>query len=281
MKQFKPLIFLLAPFVVMWGCQENLPIGKNSGVGIPPNGRLMLNSEESVYNKYFNHNQGGLYFAHEGGSYRIKGFFDIVRKNRPSAEAPYNALYSEIGPAQIADVEMISRPERGYLYISGLDRKAEEEKIKSLFGNIITFRIGKEEAVARQEAAVHSMYIPHELQFENIVREEFTLPHVDGSNNAFTFQWNADAQNKNGVIVVVESHARTSTQTTDSTPKIIEVVDDIGSYSLPIHFMEVLPDSAKIRIDLYRGNIENLLIGEKEYSVYGFSQAGQYFIVNK
>jgi lipoprotein len=153
-----------------------------------------------------------------------------------------------------------------------------QENLKNVFGKNCDFVIGRKSATRSERApdTTVNMYVPQLI--------EITSPSVKTGEDLFplcyyedmVLNWNADKDNENGVMVVVEWMGTMvfGAQQPDIYMRCIDVIaEDSGTTVLKNELFEDIPDTALVYITLLRGNIENLLIDDYSYKLVAESHA--------
>ena len=162
--------------------------------------------------------------------------------------------------------------------------KSDDRDFKALFGSEVVFsiqsRIPTKNGGETSETDI-SMYVPEELNITNprMDTEEELLPacYFDG----FQIQWNADPDNGNGVLAIVEwiGDMLLGEDFPSTYIRRICIFEDTGTAILPTSLFEGIPDAAVCNLTLIRGNIDTLSIENESYKVLAESHEYMSFIL--
>lgn len=128
------------------------------------------------------------------------------------------------------------------------------------------------------------MYIPEviNITWPPVTSEEeiYPLCYYDGLH----VKWNADAKNKEGILIVVEWTGLVAygNHYSDAHVRCLQKVDDTGNAELDNSLFAAIPDTAICYLTLLRGNIENVVIDENvSYKLFGESHQSLPFVLIK
>lgn len=162
--------------------------------------------------------------------------------------------------------------------------KSDDRDFKALFGSEVVFsvqsRIPTKNGSETSETDI-SMYVPEELNITSprMDTEEELLPacYFDG----FQIQWNADSNNENGVLAIVEwiGDMLLGEDFPSTYIRRICIFEDTGTAILPTSLFEGIPDAAVCNLTLIRGNIETMSIEDESYKVLAESHEYMSFIL--
>jgi len=208
--------------------------------------------------------------------------FDRIKLSAKYGKAIFiiSSLYS-LGAAAVCLVYPTLAPSDYVIGLSSLkSTPLAQENIKAFLAP------GSEEVAAATKAGIDgegqaNLYVPKLIQIENPVvsseDEEYPLCYY----RDFVLEWNRDDDNSNGVMVAVEwtgtmifgeSHPDAYIRNTGH-------FDDTGIANLPKELFEGIPDTALCFLTILRGDIDNIVVDESSYKVYGESHAVLPFIL--
>jgi len=135
------------------------------------------------------------------------------------------------------------------------------------FGTYVKFSLFNENAggngvmrAPSQNDASTTMYVPEllEITSPHIATAEELLPYCYYKN--FVLGWNADTQNKNGLVVVVEWNGKDiyGNEYKEYVRSVDIITNDNGRAVLNNALFDGIPQGALASIQLIRGNIENI-----------------------
>lgn len=149
---------------------------------------------------------------------------------------------------------------------------ASNKDLRQLYGKTVSYQfipttVTKGTEVQPIEV---SQYVPKliEITSPRVTNEDEMYPVCYGGN--FILRWNADANNKAGLIVSVEWTGKKmwgydyDGQTVRRTAFIPE---DNGEFKLDPKMFDHIPNTALVFITLLRANIENTLVGDYSYNI--------------
>ena len=153
------------------------------------------------------------------------------------------------------------------------------------FGRKVVFglsgQLETKSGAVQEDYAEVEMYVPQEIELLSPVpasaEESFPLCYYDG----FELRWNADPQNENGVIVVVDWVGETviGRDVPNTSVRHFCTLPDTGSGVLDTEMFEGIPDTAICHLTLLRGNIEIAAIGTESCKVMAESHEFLTFIL--
>lgn len=162
--------------------------------------------------------------------------------------------------------------------------KSDNRDFKALFGSEVVFsiqsRIQTKSGNETSETDI-SMYVPMKLDITNprMSTETELLPacYFDG----FQIQWNADPDNENGVLAIVEwiGDMLLGEDFPSTYIRRICIFEDTGTAILPTSLFEGIPDAAVCNLTLIRGNIDTLSIEDESYKILAESHEYMSFIL--
>lgn len=165
-------------------------------------------------------------------------------------------------------------------------RNSSDSPLKALFGKSSTFQIkgrvptrdGSSQAESSGEATI---YIPELIRITSpeIKSTEQYYPFCYSKD--FVLRWNADPNNKNGVLIIVEWHGTTVYQGDypNTNVRAIDLVEDTGEAKLDERLFEGIPNSALAYLTVLRGDIEDVDIDGCTYKVSGETHAYMPFVL--
>jgi len=140
--------------------------------------------------------------------------------------------------------------------------------ITSVFGSVVSFNVSDKIGVKSSEENT-SFYLPDVIRIESpkIEREEDEYPLCDYSN--FVVRWNIDANNENGVVIMVTWNGTTVVGESypDTYVRRIDVVPDNGEVTINPQMFDDIPDTAICSLIVGRGNTE---ISQEDGDSYKF-----------
>lgn len=153
---------------------------------------------------------------------------------------------------------------------------------QSLFGDVLTFSIAPR-TITRSEVdeCEVEMYVPELIHITqpNITTEEELLPlcYYDG----FKLCWNADQNNENGVILILEwiGEMVIGNDIPDTHIRRTCVVDDDGETVLSNNLFEGIPDTAVCHLTVLRGNMEYINIEDESFNIMAESHEFLSFVL--
>lgn len=153
---------------------------------------------------------------------------------------------------------------------------------QSLFGDVLTFSIAPK-TITRSEVkeCEVEMYVPEMIHITqpNITTKEELLPlcYYDG----FKLCWNADQNNENGVILILEwiGEMVIGNDIPDTHVRRTCVVDDDGETILSNNLFEGIPDTAVCHLTVLRGNMEYVNIEDESFNIMAESHEFLSFVL--
>lgn len=149
---------------------------------------------------------------------------------------------------------------------------------RTLYGKTVSYRFMSTTATkgAEVQPIEVSQYVPKliEITSPHVSNEDEMYPVCYGGN--FILRWNADPDNKAGLIVSVDWTGEKmvglsyDNQTVSRTAFIPE---DNGECKLDPKIFDHIPNTALVFITLLRGNTENAMIGDYSYKIYSETHA--------
>ena len=209
-------------------------------------------------------------------------------KENPLAEAvaySFNKRYETCSYA--SDLPENAKPFR--ITVSNLDlsstlpsTRASENPLIGLFGQENTFKITELPATRQTENCVTedtstevSLYIPRPIEITTpaVTSDEDFYPFCYSKD--FVLRWNADTNNENGVIVVVEWFGATAGQGDYENTHIrrIDLVEDTGEALLDSALFDGIPNTALVHLTLLRGDVKNIDLDDCTYKISGETHA--------
>lgn len=150
--------------------------------------------------------------------------------------------------------------------------KVPRKDIRQFYGKTVSYEFTPTTVTKGAEVSPIEVtqYIPKliEITSPRVANEEEMYPVCYFKN--FILRWNADPDNKAGLIVSVDWTGEkmfgpnNDGQTVRRTAFIPE---DDGEYTLDPKMFDHIPNTALVFITLLRGNIENTLIGDYSYNI--------------
>jgi hypothetical protein len=145
------------------------------------------------------------------------------------------------------------------------------------YGQDVKFVLQKRGALksgSNSETDTIEMYIPNLVKITSplIETEEELYPYCYFDD--FELGWNADPENKNGLVVMAEWLGTTITEDGDANEYVrnIDVIEkDDGKTTLNNKIFDNIPDKALTYITLLRGNVELPTIDSTTYRLFGES----------
>lgn len=151
-----------------------------------------------------------------------------------------------------------------------------------MFGRENTFKITEilntrqSDACATEGTSAEiSLYIPQPIEITTpaVTSDEDFYPFCYSKD--FVLRWNADTNNENGVIVVVEWFGATAGQGDYENTHIrrIDLLEDTGEAHLDAALFEGIPNTALVELTLLRGDVKNIDLENCTYKVSGETHA--------
>lgn len=140
----------------------------------------------------------------------------------------------------------------------------KQANLKDMFGSAVTYNLSDPQHTKSGESdGVNvDMYVPKiiEIQYPEIYSQEQLYPLC--LYNRFKLKWNADNENENGVMVVVEWHGSMvfGEDYPNAYIRSTDMVPDTGETYLKPEMFNGIPDTALCTLTILRGNIENELV---------------------
>lgn len=160
--------------------------------------------------------------------------------------------------------------------------KSSNLDLESLFGTNAYFSIYPSSVTKSDTGSTDvEMYIPKEI--------EITYPFIESEQNYLplcyyddlNLKWNADENNRNGVIVIIEwiGELVAGNDIPSTNIRRTMVAEDSGKVVLPNELFDGIPDTAVCHLTLLRGNIETLSIDDSSYKIQAESHDYLTFIL--
>lgn len=208
-------------------------------------------------------------------------------KENPLAEIvaySFNKRYETCSYA--SDLPKDAKPFR--ITVSGLDlssalppTRTTGNPLGELFGRKNTFKI-TELLTTRQgdgrpmesSSEEISLYIPRPIEITTpaITSDEDFYPFCYSKD--FVLRWNADPNNENGVIIVVEWFGATAGQGDyNAHIRRIDLLEDTGEAHLDAALFDGIPNTALVDLTLLRGDVKNIDLDNCTYKISGETHA--------
>lgn len=170
----------------------------------------------------------------------------------------------------ICDYDEVMLGGHTFAFGAGSDRYDGPE-YKSLFGKDIALTFGKDGEVSTRGPEAVNLYIPMVL--------DVTIGEIPNLQNGYTITWNADAQNTDGVYIVLEytpfENPRLRPDYPDKIYNYVKV-DDIGSYVFSKNDFPDVPGTSLTTLRIIRGAFELPVIEGELLRVYAVTHVGGY-----
>lgn len=218
----------------------------------------LLDIKPNVYHDYFEESDNTM------------GYSSL--KPNPLAEASV-VQYSSLSPLAKQNSKIsINGKEKGM----ALSQKLSANESNSIFGKTVTFRINaantKTGKLANAEEVV--MYVPNIVSITNpevkTVQEQYPL--CDSKN--FVLEWNADPQNKEGLVVIAEYFGFNAIPSDAQNTHVLNtdyIELDNGKVTLDAALFNGMPNMAIVHIILLRGNVALKDIEGESYKFFAES----------
>ncbi len=265
MKKHITLLGLVVPFLFSISCDENsspkeeVPITKNNKVS-----ESILAVEPSVYGDFLISNAPMLGFSTSKENSLANDVFTPVIGNESSLKSSGKDLHFT---ANGEDLVLQSK----HLKSNQINHS---NIISALYGQDVMFKIGSGSALKSNSSTADSveMYIPELVQITSpsITSEEQLYPYCYFDN--MTIKWNADNDNCNGLVVIVEWNGTVLDNNSDEDMYVrnIDIIkEDNGSCTLKNELFANIPHKGLAYITLLRGNLEIIDIDGEQYRVFG------------
>ncbi len=152
--------------------------------------------------------------------------------------------------------------------------KANDIDFNSLYGNNVQFKLTANSLTkgGGSSDTTINMYVPEEITITSpkITTEEDLYPLCYYKN--LSVSWNADMDNNNGLLLVIEWDGRTmydGSCESSSVRRTEFIANDNGKVVLDPKLLDGIPDSAIINLTLLRGNIAETTVDETTYKLSG------------
>lgn len=279
MKTMLRLINFISLFLLMCACDD---ISENPKSGILENVRLIKDpmyssqAEDSylpgnygVYLNYFSNSDNiiGLSASKPAAlnSHRITGY-----------SGPRYAPKTKAITLNKFDVTINGKP------FSNTVSTKSSINVDALFGGVVQFSIyPKTLTKSGSEASDIEMYVPQMINIikPSITKEEELLPlcYYDG----FVLGWNADQNNRNGVVIIVEwmGNMVIGSDIPDTHIRRTCIVEDNGECVLSNSMFDGIPDTAVCHLTILRGNIEKADLCDESFNIMAESHEFMNFIL--
>lgn len=127
----------------------------------------------------------------------------------------------------------------------GIQREELCNKFLPYYGTNVEFAC----AINGTKIIAEKIYIPTVLELSNIYGDiTKTVPKVTGS---IPLQWNADHNNKNGVVILVNGQDNLTGKSTEN----IAFAEDNGSYTVSGELLKNISQGMSVKVEVLRGNI--------------------------
>ena len=140
----------------------------------------------------------------------------------------------------------------------------KQANLKDMFGSMVTYNLSDPQYTKSEESDGVSvdMYVPEiiEISYPEISSKEQLYPLC--LYNRFKLKWNADNENENGVMIVVEWHGSMifGEDYPNAYIRSTDMIPDTGETYLNPDIFSGIPDTALCTLTVLRGNIENELV---------------------
>ena len=189
----------------------------------------------------------------------------------------------------IGDVEFVFQEDVALYLPIGYTAPLTDEELTNIMipflGTTQNFRLVR----AGNTIFSKNIYIPEQIDVNiNLAQHEVTGYYEIDKNSNLDISWNADANNENGVLMIITWTGHVyGTQPQDIEYKyeqkaVLAETDD-GHYSIPSSMFEDVPENALFQIKFVRGSLEKAYIDDTEegFQVYSISENIQHFIVKE
>jgi len=170
------------------------------------------------------------------------------------------------------DIEIGSSVKKNQCTVS---EKLYGKKVSFVFENKMGYKSGYTDSV--------TMYIPELVSITSppVNQPEDLLPLCYYEN--FILRWNADTENKNGLVVTVEWLGKVYGDKDQETfVRNVDIIpEDDGEVILNKNLFKDIPDFAMVHITLLRGNIDTTSIGNASYKIFGESHTDLHLVLVK
>ena len=140
----------------------------------------------------------------------------------------------------------------------------KQANLKDMFGSMVTYNLSDPQYTKSEDSDGVSvdMYVPEiiEISYPEISSKEQLYPLC--LYNRFKLKWNADNENENGVMIVVEWHGSMifGEDYPNAYIRSTDMIPDTGETYLNPDIFSGIPDTALCTLTVLRGNIENELV---------------------
>lgn len=179
-------------------------------------------------------------------------------------------------------------------YSYSLERPNINNIIHNWFGKKVTFKMTYDGAGNRITSldVIDTVYIPQEINVDGSrIQSIFGATTLNSGENgvsrngSYIINWNADSRNTNGMAVIISWHGKSYTTSDPHNPISslnyivnLDIVDDIGTYTITTDNFKDLPQNAIFDILLIRvggitdvvGSGQKLFVGATMYSFPSF-----------
>ncbi len=263
--KIKILLLIIAVSLTAISCDAEFNEGGNSTIKLSKSSLYQPRIEESiiagnygVYVDYFQETDNliGLSSSKSGpdNTHRIYGYSGPYKTNMTKGYG----------------VSKFSVTINGNEFSEKAITKSSGFDVKSLFGTNAYFSINPPNVTKSDTDHVGvEMYIPKEIEitcpFIESEKKSLPLCYYDGLN----LKWNADENNRNGVIVIIEwiGELVAGNDVPSTNIRRTMVAEDSGKVVLPNELFDGIPDTAVCHLTLLRGNIETLSIDDSSYKI--------------
>ena len=303
----KTIVFILVSLsILLLACQTTSnPISENElkeqeKIENVVSGKMLF-SGDTKYSLIFNDAKGTIGYYSDKQNSLADEELNIVMLESNTVNEPGSAKLKTVASAQpVFMVNGMSADELRNAYQTGSSNIQRAKGVSNpLFGNEVTFSLrhadnaGIQKSAAAPSAATTAsevnltMYVPEQVHITspNIETAEDLLPYCYYKD--FKLKWNADPQNENGLVVVVEWAG--TDMYGKRYGKVVRNADiipyDNGEWVLNDELFDDMPQGALAKLLLVRGNIEMVTdfvneVGEEDvYRVVAASEAILPFIL--
>ncbi len=268
----KNRFFLILIAIALFSCEKASKDSNDDASKVIENEvkECVLATEPSVYSNYFNHD-----------SY-LAGYSSI--KQNSLADEELIPVFSE-QESGLKNAKQISFTANGHDILAGVNSlkgapiTKGHDLFNSWYGQDVKFVLcsnNELKSASVEDTVAIEMYVPElvEILSPPIETAQELYPYCYYDN--FILKWNADVNNNNGLVVIVEWHGTVLVEDADEATYVrnIDVIqEDDGEAVLNSKLFDNIPNKALAYVTLLRGNIEIADIDSVSYRVFGESHA--------
>lgn len=166
-------------------------------------------------------------------------------------------------------------------------KQLENAKATNIFGNTMAITIASQQGKTFKDGSAEkeiSMYVPKELEIYNppVNNDLEVVPYCFATD--FVLEWNADYNNKEGLVVVADYNGMTAVPGKGVNKHItntLNIKEDNGRAILDNDLWKGIPDTGIVTLSILRGNVKIEEIDEENYKLYALTQAVMPLVIIK